>query len=1060
MKFKKVEIQAFRAYDKAEDGTFDFQLKDKRNADFISIYAPNGFGKTSFYDAVEWGYTSNIHRFLRKYKFNQDSSKSQKNINSEEGAPEHKSKYQILRNHNADSATQGYVKLFTTNSDKPTVRNIPIPRSGMADYKFDSKETENDYFQKVILSQEWIDAFLKEDDAGERYKTFISYFGNQQLDKYYTSIVSLIKAADAKIKQLTTDLKGVQKEILFNGDQEILHKVNEKIKELRATYKDLNLIDSDFTETDFVRYDSRLIELQHDLIFQLNKNNGIQDVIKLAFQGDEEVLGLDKYESNQANLAELRRQYDSYVKQLEGFDSLIKLNGDLNKLLEQIRENQQLQVQAKEIEQIFPKFEQTQKEVDLEQSNLGKAANELEITENQIADAENAILKSSEEEKNKLNQIAASEKLKNNAQTHQQKIQQDQPEETKLLAQKDEKDNALNKLNSKIHASEQHLNRIESVLSNLLNYKYPNSEEGQYAKFAQRIVEAEAKQKQLQQTENQIKELDTQIGQRQSFNSELEKFVALGAEIADRTQASECPLCCHDFKTYSELANSISSNTVLTKELQDLLQQRSKLQQQQTKVQEEINLLHSSIEKDFRAELEDSSKELKKQLADRSEVQQELGNLEKSLAALNQTKLTLNNLLSDKTLADYLKELDTQIGIQNKELTIARNNSELNKKRSGEAKEKLETLKKQIELFFQRQQELAQRPDYIRVREYFNQYLDTATPSLEALGSYLKETGALKQSLEAEQNEKAQLVRKIYDQLTGLNRADVDNQMRLAKSALTQSQQSINAYESFLMREFSYFPDESIGARTFLLDYDKSIKGNIEKDQKTRVDVQVLTDQLKAVLPFLKYQQSMKVEIDIREQLAFIRDTVKKRLNIEKNKVAAHLDKEIGSFFYQDLINDLYEKIDPHPTYRKIRFLCDFKEDKPKLNVCVVGDSGEEMLIPNLYFSTAQLNILSLSIFLAKALNVTDTNGKQVDCIFIDDPIQSMDSINILSTIDLLRSLVVNNKKQIILSTHDENFHNLLQKKLPTDLFDSKYIELETFGKVKRNATAEEPGAK
>ena len=37
----------------------------------------------------------------------------------------------------------------------------------------------------------------------------------------------------------------------------------------------------------------------------------------------------------------------------------------------------------------------------------------------------------------------------------------------------------------------------------------------------------------------------------------------------------------------------------------------------------------------------------------------------------------------------------------------------------------------------------------------------------------------------------------------------------------------------------------------------------------------------------------------------------------------------------------------------------------------------------------------------------------------LKDSIQSMDSVNILSTIDLLRSFVLNYNKQIILSTHD-----------------------------------------
>lgn len=150
------------------------------------------------------------------------------------------------------------------------------------------------------------------------------------------------------------------------------------------------------------------------------------------------------------------------------------------------------------------------------------------------------------------------------------------------------------------------------------------------------------------------------------------------------------------------------------------------------------------------------------------------------------------------------------------------------------------------------------------------------------------------------------------------------------------------------------------------------------------------------------------------------------------------------------MINELYRKIDPHPDYKTVTFKCDFSDTKPKLNVCVYHEKQDELIIPNLYFSTAQLNILSLSIFLAKALNAKDDKEIPIECIFIDDPIQSMDSINILSTIDLLRSIVVNHKKQIILSTHDENFHNLLKKKMPSNLFNSKFMELETFGKVKQ----------
>ncbi|MNY33374.1 hypothetical protein D3C86_1676520 [compost metagenome] len=114
----------------------------------------------------------------------------------------------------------------------------------------------------------------------------------------------------------------------------------------------------------------------------------------------------------------------------------------------------------------------------------------------------------------------------------------------------------------------------------------------------------------------------------------------------------------------------------------------------------------------------------------------------------------------------------------------------------------------------------------------------------------------------------------------------------------------------------------------------------------------------------------------------------------------------------------------------------------------MISDEIGNTISPNLYFSAAQLNILSLSIFLARALQVEDSAGNSLDVILIDDPIHSMDSINILSTIDLLRNISVNFNKQIIVSTHDENFFQLLKKKVPPDICNSKFLRLTTFGVV------------
>ena len=198
------------------------------------------------------------------------------------------------------------------------------------------------------------------------------------------------------------------------------------------------------------------------------------------------------------------------------------------------------------------------------------------------------------------------------------------------------------------------------------------------------------------------------------------------------------------------------------------------------------------------------------------------------------------------------------------------------------------------------------------------------------------------------------------------------------------------------------------------------------------------------IYEFLQSEKS-KQDLEIMQnELDFLNNKVKPLVEKERNKTQQFLEQKVKGFFYESLINDLYKKIDPHPDFKSVEFRPDFNVENPTLNVFVRNSNGDELLIPNLYFSTAQINVLSLSIFLASALHSID-----YDCIFIDDPIQSMDSINMLSTIDLLRSIVVNQNKQIILSTHDENFHNLLKKKMPPNLFKSKFMEFETFGKLK-----------
>ena len=161
MKFKRIEISAFRIYDNPADATFDFSTRDGQPADFVSLYAPNGFGKTSFYDAVEWGVTNNIQRFWQNEEVAEHSIQALKELTQKA--------VKLWRHTNSVNDT--YVKIETDQEGDPLYRELRLHGNAKVDASKDQLEQKE--FRKVILSQEWISAFLKEVNGAQRYRVFM-----------------------------------------------------------------------------------------------------------------------------------------------------------------------------------------------------------------------------------------------------------------------------------------------------------------------------------------------------------------------------------------------------------------------------------------------------------------------------------------------------------------------------------------------------------------------------------------------------------------------------------------------------------------------------------------------------------------------------------------------------------------------------------------------------------------------------------------------------------------------------------------------------------------------
>lgn len=172
-----------------------------------------------------------------------------------------------------------------------------------------------------------------------------------------------------------------------------------------------------------------------------------------------------------------------------------------------------------------------------------------------------------------------------------------------------------------------------------------------------------------------------------------------------------------------------------------------------------------------------------------------------------------------------------------------------------------------------------------------------------------------------------------------------------------------------------------------------------------------------------KYDEYLKEEkkyIRLEEERINYKEDRKNIYDIVDSKSNELLTKKMDK--YKGLGNYIYKSISPHPSFNEFEF-------EPMYGGYEVTLQGNKNINLSHIFSNAQTNILALSIFLG--IGLLD-NGINIEQLFIDDPIQSMDDINVLAFIDLLRSIVLSKSinKKLIISTHNSNFASLLKIKL------------------------------
>ena len=144
----------------------------------------------------------------------------------------------------------------------------------------------------------------------------------------------------------------------------------------------------------------------------------------------------------------------------------------------------------------------------------------------------------------------------------------------------------------------------------------------------------------------------------------------------------------------------------------------------------------------------------------------------------------------------------------------------------------------------------------------------------------------------------------------------------------------------------------------------------------------------------------------------------------------------------EPLLQRIYSTADPHPEFRVVRLLSRMRQGRGRVLAEVEDPTHDQRSdAPGAFLSSSQMNVLAVSVFLALNLGIPTLPLKVA---ILDDPLQSLDDLNLLGLIDLLKRM--RERRQLIVSTHDSRFTSLLERKLRPVSESQRTILIELSG--------------
>lgn len=1029
-KIKEVKIEAFRAYEKAQK--FDFLHKETGNiADLVVIYAPNGYGKTSFFDAIEWVVTDEIGRFKSTKAIKQE-------VDSEKG--------DILKNRNSNKL-QGSVQIVSENNDIFEKKTKKRTGNMKSDYKPGDLEPLAPELRSILnekstfcttnmLAHDKITSFLHSYTAEDKTKALQVFWDTNG----YSEVLDRIRTLYDEIEKSE---KALSKEIQYE-ENELKQYKYESNKE-QDLYRLINSFNNGSQD------------------FKIDVENIIENIDKVLEKTD---LILKKAQESKSNNELLVNSIDLMINDYPSYFS------NSNKL-EVYRNDKKELERKKELLSLVDNLSQQKDKLQSERDKYFEVIKKWDIfvnTEKEISEKKSSKKKIEEakvELQKKIVQIKdniynGKENIITNSQQKEKEIEKRRAIELDLKKYNENKVN-LNKYSNFLTKASYILNqRVEkrritsNEISNIEAYIENKCSEDQIKDFVpvaifdaiQRIASLK---KEKSEQEKLIHHLEENYKNTVLLQDKISQLLIQGKELVEITKTCECPLCHVKHDNYSSLISQITADYQGNVELDNIKSNLEESKRIHSLTIESLNIENDNLRKSLVDILEFKRSAFKRQNERIHKLQMRINDWDNLTSNLRNENDIIQkgydpiiiDIQDSEAINLFKSKIDESVvnisqAIEGYESKIAVNQ---------ELVKNLETTLKEDEI---KVIEIEGRITELKNNDKYNSiilFLESRN-----IGNENNDFQSVLNSIE---NIKNKLLEDI---------ALCDSQVINAQNEVQATREEVESnYNSILVKiqEVSVITD-GYRLRLKKVFENEDIEGNneFEELEKKKSDIQTRnvminenTSLLQSILSNINGLKEQKIWINRKTE----NDRKKSKLDVIKAKrgmlenskaiVEQFIVKQTNSYFNSNTINQIYHKIDPHPTMNHIKFLTESSDKGLQTHIYTYDESEEDKMSPVLYLSSAQVNILSLCIFLAKVLTEQNTT---LNTIFMDDPIQHLDGINLLAFIDLLRTITTTMGRQIVISTHNEHFYNLIKVKMDDKYYLSRFIELNSVGEISK----------